>query len=94
MTNAGQHLLMDTEAAHIPGLRAQVERIEQEAVAAKLAALLPVERLAAALADYHACRCDPIWTGRDLHAPECIFDEVEWEAEAILAALTSEEAAP
>jgi hypothetical protein len=37
------------------------------------------------------CHCDPIWTGRHLHAPECHWDE---GGEEVLAALAARDGAP
>jgi hypothetical protein len=40
------------------------------------------------LAQMFACRCDPAWTERNLHAPECI-EELGTEVQEILDAATA-----
>jgi hypothetical protein len=89
--------ILDIEKQAAAAARAQVDLLQLEvnalrnrnaALSAESEALLSLLR---GMDFVFECHCDPIWTDRHLHAPNCHWDE---GGEEVLAALAARDGAP
>ena len=68
----------ESSAEQIAALRTTLAAVEAERDALRE----QVARLHDVLRQTHTTYCDEIWTSRDLHAPECLLEEIEDAATA------------